>query len=92
MAKKAKIKKILTFVVAGVILLSTTMVALKLFIPAVFCDHEYDNGVCIECEHECDNNDFDKNGVCRDCDYECEHEFDAKGVCEVCCIEEDTAA
>jgi len=61
-----KAKRIVFWVLLVVIFLSTTMLSLKLFAPQLFCEHEYENGVCIECEHECNHNYVD--GVCEDCD------------------------
>ena len=66
MAKKAKFKKVLSWVLIVAIFASTSLLALKSFAPSLFCEHDYVDGVCIECEHEC-NHDF-VDGVCEDCE------------------------
>ena len=85
MAKKSK-KSTLAWVLVAVLVLGVVMMASGHML-ANRCDHDFENGVCVECDYECEHKDFD-DGVCSDCEYECEHDFDKDGVCEVCGIDE----
>lgn len=66
MAKRNKLTKVLSIALGIIIFLSTTMLTLKIFAPSIFCDHDFQDGVCIECDYECEHADYD-DGACVDC-------------------------
>lgn len=64
MAKKSK-KSTLAWVLVAVLVLGVVLMASGHML-ANRCDHDFENGVCVKCDYECEH-DFDKDGVCEVC-------------------------